>query len=124
MTTTASNAVQLDHDHPGFSDPVYRARRDAIASASRNRHPGEEPPHVDYTEEESALWAEVSAALAVRHEQYACAEYRGAARALDLPSDVVPQLADVSARLRDLTGFRISAVPGLVPTDVFYGSLA
>jgi phenylalanine-4-hydroxylase len=116
--------TELAADHPGFSDAVYRARRDAIAAASAATGPGDAPPRVEYTDDEHALWAEVSAALGERHERYACEEYRNAAAALDLPTATVPQLADVSARLGELTSFGISAVPGLVPTRVFYGSLA
>ncbi|MGH9920346.1 MAG: phenylalanine 4-monooxygenase, partial [Nitrososphaerales archaeon] len=41
-----------------------------------------------------------------------------------LPSDRVPQLSEVDERLRSLTGFGISPVPGLVPTRQFYGALA
>jgi phenylalanine-4-hydroxylase len=116
--------VSLTDDHPGFADPVYRQRRDEIAAASAALGRDAEPPRIDYRPDEVDLWATVSAALDERHERYACAEYRAAAARLALPRDRVPQLADVSARLAGLTGFRISAVPGLVPTDVFYGSLA
>ena len=43
---------------------------------------------------------------------------------LALPTDRVPQLADVSRRLQELTGWRIDAAPGLAPTRDFYGALA
>jgi phenylalanine-4-hydroxylase len=118
------DTTHLDADHPGFTDATYRSRRDAIAAASQAVPPGGPPPRVEYTDDEHALWAEVSRALGERHARYACEEYRRAASALDLPTHVVPQLADVSTRLGELTSFRIAAVPGLVPTRVFYGSLA
>lgn len=124
MSATRSPAVALADDHPGVADPTYRRRRDEIAAASTGLAPGSEPPRIDYHDDESALWRLVSEALAERHERFACAEYRRAAARLALPADRVPQLAEVSDRLRDLTGFAIGAVPGLVPTDVFYGSLA
>jgi phenylalanine-4-hydroxylase len=50
--------------------------------------------------------------------------YRDGARALDLPTDEVPQLGAVSARLAELTGWSITPVPGLVPTRTFYEALA
>ena len=43
---------------------------------------------------------------------------------LDLPRDSVPQLADVSDRLTDLSGWRLCAVPGLVSTADFFACLA
>jgi phenylalanine-4-hydroxylase len=66
----------------------------------------------------------VSHELAAKHERFACAAYRQGAAALTLPTERVPQLREVDARVRELSGFRIEPVPGLVPTRVFYGALA
>jgi len=116
--------AKLDQDHPGFADPEYRARRDAIAADSAGYRPHSPIPAVAYTDTEHEVWRTVSRQLAPKHEQYACAEYRSAAARLDLPTDEVPQLAAVSARLQRLTRFGIAPVPGLVPVRTFYGSLA
>jgi phenylalanine-4-hydroxylase len=116
--------VALDRDHPGVADPVYRARRDTIAAASAEYEPGQPIPTVDYTEVEHEVWRTVSRELAPKHAAYACREYRNAAARLALPVDQVPQLGDVTARLRQLTRFEVSPVPGLVPVRTFYGSLA
>jgi phenylalanine-4-hydroxylase len=114
----------LDHDHPGFADPEYRARRDAIAAASAGYRRGSPIPTIAYTSTEHDVWRTVSRQLAPKHERYACAEYRAATARLALPTDEVPQLAAVSERLRCLTRFEIAPVPGLVPVRTFYGSLA
>lgn len=116
--------VELPADHPGFADPAYRMRRAEIAAVSATQVPGMPPPHVDYGPDEDRTWQSASAALAPLHTQFAVEEYRDAAAALDLPTDRVPQLADVSDRLTALTGWRVQAVPGLVPTRAFYGALA
>jgi phenylalanine-4-hydroxylase len=116
--------VALDRDHPGFADPDYRARRNAIAAASAGHQPGQPIPVIEYTDVEHDVWRTVSRQLAPKHEAYACREYRAAEARLALPTDRVPQLADVTARLERLTSFAISPVPGLVPTRTFYGSLA
>ena len=52
----AAGLVQLDPDHPGFRDPVYRARRDAIARIAFEYRDGDPVPRVDYTDEEQEVW--------------------------------------------------------------------
>jgi phenylalanine-4-hydroxylase len=117
-------AVELSSDHPGFADPAYRARRNAISAVGAAYHAGDPIPDVVYAPEEDALWTLVSGELAAKHERFAVCEYRDATTRLDLPRDRVPQLREVSSRLDAATGFTVTPVPGLVPTRVFYGSLA
>ena len=116
--------LELPADHPGFSDPAYRARREAIAEVGRRHRRGDPIPDVVYTPEEDEVWRVVSRELARKHELYACRAYLAAAAAVTLPPDRVPQLREVDERVRSLSGFRIEPVPGLVPTREFYGSLA
>jgi phenylalanine-4-hydroxylase len=116
--------LELPDDHPGFSDAAYRARRAAIAEVGRNHRRGEPIADVEYTPEEDAVWRTVSHELARKHESYACRAYREGAAAVTLPTERVPQLREVDARVHGLTGFHIEPVPGLVPTRRFYGSLA
>ena len=123
-STLHAPAVELAADHPGASDPDYRARRDAIAEVGAAYRPGDPIPDVVYAPEEDAVWALVSRELAAKHERYAVQAYVDAAARLDLAGEQVPQLREVSARLEALTGFRLRPVPGLVPTREFYGSLA
>lgn len=114
----------LPGDHPGFSDEVYRRRRSQIAAIGAAYRPGAPIPTVAYTPEEDELWQLVSSELAAKHQRFACAEYLDAAARLRLPTDVVPQLGEVTAGLEPLTGWRVEPVPGLVPIMDFYGSLA
>ncbi len=116
--------VELPLDHPGVTDSVYLERRAAIAASSAGNSPGDLPPSIQYTRTEDDVWHTVSSALNDLHEELAIDEYLRGASALRLPSLHVPQLAQVSRRLGDLTGWRVAAVPGLVPTRKFYGSLA
>jgi phenylalanine-4-hydroxylase len=115
--------VHLDAGHPGFGDPVYQARRNAIAALALDWAPGEPVPHVTYTDEEHEVWRLVCTELAVKHERYACRAYREAAAALALPADRVPQLDEVSAGLGPLTGFSYLPAAGIVPLQEFYGAL-
>jgi phenylalanine-4-hydroxylase len=123
MTDSTGFTVQLGDDHPGFSDAAYRARRDEIAAISATYRSGGPIPHVQYTELEDGAWCAVREALAPLHGEFAASEYLAAARVLDLPDDHVPQLDDVSTRLRALSGFRYVPVPGLVETRRFYEGL-
>lgn len=116
--------VELAQSHPGFADPVYRERRNAIAHLALNHRRGEPIPETHYTEEEQEVWRLVSAELEAKHRIYACAEYLAAKERLKLPTDRVPQLEEVSGMLSPLTGFRYLPAAGLVPLRDFYGSLA
>lgn len=116
--------VSLPDDHPGASDPAYRARRDAIARVGAAHVPGAPIPDVEYTPEEHAVWARVQSELGELHRTRACRAYLRGADALVLPTDRVPQLREVDVRVHALTGFHIDPVPGLVDTRTFYGALA
>lgn len=116
--------VELPADHPGFADATYVVRRNDIAARSTHEAQGGRPPVVDYTPTENQVWSTVHAALTSLHGEFAVGEYRRAAAVLDLPTDRVPQLADVSDQLTELTGWRLCAVPGLVSTADFFAALA
>jgi phenylalanine-4-hydroxylase len=116
--------VHLSDDHPGATDPVYRDRRNRIATLAMRWSPGEVVPQVDYTDEEHAVWATVCARLHPLHEQLACAAYLDGKARLGLREDGVPQLTEVNERLTPLTGFRYVPAAGLVPLLQFYGTLA
>ncbi|HZB66168.1 MAG TPA: phenylalanine 4-monooxygenase [Ornithinibacter sp.] len=125
VTTDAHGQVEvhLGENHPGFTDPAYRARRGDIAAAALARRPGDPVPTIDYTDEEQGIWRLVSAELAPKHEKYAHSEFIAAKAALGLPTDHVPQLTEVSERLEPLTGWRYQSAPGLVPLREFYADL-
>lgn len=118
-----SVVVELSSSHPGFADPVYRARRNAIAALALNHERGAPIPVAEYTEREHEIWAEVTRELAVKHQAYATAEYLQGAARLGLPSSRIPQLQEVSELLEPLTGFRYLPAAGLVPLRDFYGVL-
>ena len=115
--------VELASDHPGASDPVYRERRNVIAAHALAWEPGTPPPRIEYTEAEHDVWRIVCRELAPKHAKYACREFQDAAAALQLPTDHIPQLDEVTARLEPLTGFEYHPAAGLVPLREFYGSL-
>ena len=130
--------VHLAHDHPGANDPDYRRRRNEIAAAALAWRPGEPAPRIRYSEEEHEVWRTVCRELAPKHERYAVREYREAKERVALPTDHVPGLDEVSARLEAVRvrveavsarlqavgGWRYVPAAGLVPLEDFYGGLA
>lgn len=116
--------VQLGKGHPGFADPVYRERRDRLATLASQWKPGEPVPTADYTDAEHEVWRVVCEALEAKHEKYASRVFLEGKDLLKLPTDRVPQLEEVSDLLAPLTGFRYQPAAGLVPLRDFYGSLA
>ncbi|MEV4107218.1 phenylalanine 4-monooxygenase [Nonomuraea sp. NPDC049695] len=119
-----SVVVELSASHPGFADPVYRARRNAIAGLAVNYRPGTPIPAAEYTEQEHEVWALVTRELAVKHAKFATAEYLDGVDRLGLSQERIPQLEEVSRLLEPLTGFRYLPAAGLVPLRDFYGVLA
>ena len=119
-----SVVVELAASHPGFADPVYRGRRNAIAELAVGHRKGGPVPEAEYSEREHEVWALVTKELAVKHERYAVAAYLAGAARLGLPAERIPQLQEVSELLEPLTGFRYLPAPGLVPLREFYGVLA
>jgi phenylalanine-4-hydroxylase len=118
-----SVTVQLAKDHPGACDPAYRERRNHIAARALAWTPGEPLPRIEYSEAEHEVWRIVSRELAPKHAKYACRDFREAAAALELPTDRIPQLDEVTAGLQPLTGWSYHAAAGLVPLREFLGAL-
>lgn len=115
--------VELEADHPGFHDPVYRQRRNAIARAALEFRAGDRVPSVDYTAEEQDVWREVWRHLDPLHARYACSEYRDAAAEIALSRERIPQLGEVNAIIEPAEGFRMLPVAGLVSAGAFLSQL-
>jgi phenylalanine-4-hydroxylase len=80
--------------------------------------------HIDlYSDEDQAVWRlllERQSGLAHKH---ACEEFLEGLSALGI-GDTIPDFESVNERLMPLTGWRLVAVPGLIPDAVFYDHLA
>src|SRR5262249_25550301 len=66
---------QVDLDHPGANDSVYRTRRDYIASLAKRFRETGEITDVDYTEQEQAIWSHVAERLEELHQKHASPFY-------------------------------------------------
>jgi phenylalanine-4-hydroxylase len=77
-----------------------------------------------YTPAEHALWLTLYDRQAALLPERACAAFLSGLQALDLRGQGVPDFERINQRLAALTGWRVVAVPGLVPDDVFFEHLA
>lgn len=119
-----AHLIKLDQEHPGFRDPDYRVRRDAIARLALAHQPGQPAPWVAYNPFEQQVWAGVLAALAPLHARYAARSFRDAWPQLGFTAARIPQLAEVSLTLRQHTGFTYEPVAGLMSAREFMERLA
>uniref|UniRef100_A0A8C4N8N2 Tryptophan hydroxylase 1 (tryptophan 5-monooxygenase) a n=1 Tax=Eptatretus burgeri TaxID=7764 RepID=A0A8C4N8N2_EPTBU len=67
--------TELDADHPGFKDNVYRERRKYFADIGLSYRWGQPIPHIEYTPEEIRTWGTVYRELNKLYPTHACREY-------------------------------------------------
>jgi phenylalanine-4-hydroxylase len=77
-----------------------------------------------YTDEEHKVWDKLYARLLDVLPHRAAPEFLNGLEALDLHRGGIPNFETISNELEALTGWRVVAVPGLVPDDVFFEHLA
>ena len=77
-----------------------------------------------YTDEEHRTWLTLYDRQLKVLPGRACEAFLHGLEALDLRGEGVPDFTRISERLQALTGWRVVAVPGLVPDEVFFDHLA
>ncbi|TGZ68397.1 hypothetical protein CRM22_004269 [Opisthorchis felineus] len=119
---------ELQTDHPGFHDEIYKRRRHEIAQFAFSYKYGELIPVIDYTELEIDTWKRTYIALKERHEGRACQEYIDGFRMLEenglFSPDFIPSVRAVSDFLRRTSGFQLRPVAGLVLSRDFLANFA
>lgn len=118
----------LDMNHPGFADQVYRARRKEIAEIAFAYKYGDPIPHINYTETENKTWSAVFTRVKELMSKHACSEYVGVFKKLEdekiFVKERLPQLQEMSDFLRKNTGFTLRPAAGLLTARDFLASLA
>jgi phenylalanine-4-hydroxylase len=77
-----------------------------------------------YSPEEHQVWITLYERQSALLPGRACEPYLLGLEALDLHGAGIPDFGELNERLSALTGWRIVAVPGLVPDEVFFDHLA
>ncbi|CAL9696953.1 unnamed protein product [Knipowitschia caucasica] len=119
---------ELDADHPGFKDNVYRKRRKHFADLAMSYKHGDPIPCIEFTEEEVKTWGVVYRELNQLYPTHACREYLKnlplLSKHCECREDNIPQLEDVSRFLKERTGFTIRPVAGYLSPRDFLAGLA
>ena len=118
------NINELHIDHPGANDAEYRARRDYIAGLTKNFRETGVITDVEYSPREQRVWRYVAEELEDLHQRYASSFYLKAKKDLGITTDHIPQLSEMNRRLKELTGFRLAPIEGLVETRGFLSWLS
>ena len=120
--------TDLQADHPGFHDPIYRQRREELATFAMNHKWNTQIAEIEYTENEIQCWKAVWDRMEPLWDQYACKEYR---HALDLmiqhcgyDRTNIPKQSDISNFLESTTNFKLRPVAGLLSSRDFLNGLA
>ncbi|MFM2330543.1 MAG: hypothetical protein RLZZ26_50 [Candidatus Parcubacteria bacterium] len=125
MKPTKIDISHLKLDHPGATDAVYRKRRKVIAKkAERFLKVGGTIPRVRYTKIENSTWQTILAGLQPLHKKHAAQAYVDGKKKIKLPKNHVPQLDELSRRLKSINNFAIEPIGGLVDTRLFLGKFS
>lgn len=115
----------LDPCHPGINDNVYVDRRKHFFNLARkHRLENLELPFFEYTEEEHAIWRNISNKLNAVHEKSASEIFLEGKRILGIESNYIPQLSELDKSLRQQHGMGLVAAEGLIDVRNFFQYLS
>jgi phenylalanine-4-hydroxylase len=119
---------ELQSDHIGFHDPVYRQRRNQIVESTQNYDPTlKNFPEIEYLPTEIQTWNTLFTHLEKVYPEVACEEYLKnfnllVSEKIFVP-DQIPDLKTVSNFIQSRTGFQLYPVSGLLSPKQFLRGL-
>jgi phenylalanine-4-hydroxylase len=84
----------------------------------------DENDYINWSDAENDIWSRLIKRQLKCIESKACDEFMEGLTKLNLPLDRIPQLKDVSAVLKENTGWECAEVPALISFDKFFALLA
>ncbi|HAT42758.1 MAG TPA: phenylalanine 4-monooxygenase [Rheinheimera sp.] len=79
---------------------------------------------IHWTDDENQIWSELMQRQLACIQGKACNEYHDGLKKLNLPTDRIPQLAELNKVLLETTGWQVAEVPALINFDKFFQLLA
>lgn len=120
--------TDLESDHPGFHDVLYKERRSELANIAMNYKYGDEIPIIKYTNDEINTWKVTFEKLDEMHRLYASREYNQIVSQMKsqigYSSTTIPQLRYINNYLKSTSKFQIRPVAGLLSPRDFLNGLA
>jgi phenylalanine-4-hydroxylase len=115
------DVLELEPGHPGLHDTGYVERRKALFQICRkHRLENLGPPIIEYNEEETRIWREVSPKLDELHVKYASGIYLKAKRKLGISDREIPQLRLLSEQIKPVTNMHLVPAEGPIAYRTFY----
>ena len=118
----------LNQDHPGFTDTVYKERRNLIADTGKGYKMGNPIPGFKYDQNETNLWTVIWDRLYPKLMEHGCKEYKeNFQKLIDagcFKREAIPQLEDLNQFLQKTSNWKIKPVNGILSQREFLNCLA
>ena len=113
-----------DHSQHGSTAKPMSSGKVASKGTHYQARLPDEHGFIHWSEEDNATWQTLMERQLSLVQGRVCREYLDGLEHLALPSDHIPQLADVDKVLLEATGWQTAQVPALIPFDTFFELLA